>query len=69
MGFNVLLQDNIVGVPFVADETLVEHAHGGSDPVYAHVRFEVSFGGEASLAHLAFIWPLSRVDSVMHLQG
>ena len=69
MGPDVLLEDQGIGILFVADGALMEHPHGGLGPVDPHVSLEVTFCGEASVADLALEGTLSRVDPVVHLEG
>ena len=64
---DVLLEDKGIGVTLVAHGALVEHPHGGLGTVNPHVGLEVTLGGEASLADLAPVRPLSCVCPVMHL--
>ena len=69
MSLDMFLQHQSVGVALLADETLVECPHWGSDLMDAHVSLEVSLGGETSLTDLTLVRPLPSVSPVVHLQG
>ena len=46
VGPDVLLEDQGIGILFVADGALMEHPHGGLGPVDPHVGLQVALGGE-----------------------
>jgi hypothetical protein len=66
---DVLLQYQRIGELLVAHRALMQHAHGWLGTVDAHVRLEVTFGGEGPATDLALEGPLSSVGAVVHLQG
>lgn len=65
----MLLQDQCIGILFVAHRTLMEHPHWGLSPMHAHMSLEIALGGKGSGAYPTLEWPLSSVSSVVHLEG